>query len=330
MAPSPGGRHRTDRPDADDDGMEEPFTNLARVIGQARDSDQRLIVEVVKALESQLRERDRRIAELQDEARRAVEQEAQRLRDELTAAREELKRASASAGSTEPVEEFREELEQQAPSRVALPASVASAYVEIASHLDQAEDSERLGQIQQALAARAVAASRACRVLTQLCRDDQFLEKLEAVGEPAGRDAAKSRRLLEEDKFGEFRQKEVELLTTAGLSPRYADELIDVCRSAFLETADSGQTEPILGLQQLEQLREATCDAATGLFRKARQRVRRRRFRIVFVGGIGGTLLVIANVSASALITPAGAAASSALGGAGMNEALKEILAWEQ
>ena len=74
-------------------------------------------------------------------------------------------------------------------------------------------------------------------------------------------------------------------------------------------------------LDDLRQLRDASCQSADLLGQGIRRQQSRQRWKKLLTFGLGGTIIVVANGAGTALLGPIGVAASGAIGSAAVGVA---------
>jgi hypothetical protein len=223
--------------------------------------------------------------------------------------------------------------EPQQPPRPITPVYVASALSDVERSLDEMEMQARLENWEAAARAKLTAANTACRVLTDICRDPAFLRELQVLSQHATAHGNQVPSTMDDSNaFNEFLTREVQLLRLAGLSEELARQHLEQGATEYRKQQQPTRDialeriqNPVMLLDALGELRDATCTSADLLAMGVRNAQSRSRWRKVVTFGVGGSLIVASNALAIPLLGPAAAAVSGAVGSAAIGAGVTEL-----
>ena len=206
------------------------------------------------------------------------------------------------------------------------PPYLTGALTAIEDHLADMERFAATGEEAAARQAKLAAAMRACSVLKRLCDDDGFHQTLITMQEHGTQQTDNSIQNHISGKAGQasFRDVEVQLLQLSGLPEHLAQTHVDEAIAAYWANPTGAVTRmrnPMTFLDDLRQLRDASCQSADLLAQGIRRRQSRQRWKKLLTFGLGGTVIVVANGAGTALLGPIGVAASGAIGSAAVGVA---------
>ena len=262
-----------------------------------------------------------RVAELEAENTRLLERYATSLEQENRRIRDTM---SAESGDGSDLTNAME-IDTGIARRVSVTAAALAR--DLTSVEDQLAEVDRLVAVDDrrgAAMARVAAARRACRAFTRVCDDADVRQRMMEVQAHA---SALPARLALSDigiPFGDFRSAEIAVLELVGLTRDLAEKHVDAAIAAFegrQPPAAARSQDPSSMLNDLRALRDATCQGADVLALGVRREASRARWRKILTYGLGGTVIVAANGLGTALLGPAGVAASQAVGSAAVGVA---------
>jgi hypothetical protein len=185
--------------------------------------------------------------------------------------------------------------------------------------------------------AKVAAAGRACSVLKRLCDDDDFNNMLMSIQEHVKQQGTNVSAVvagtLPPSVPGTpsnplFRDVEIQLLQFAGLPQPLAQIHVDGAIDAYNADPNGWQSRienPLIFLGDLRQLRDASCLTVDVLSQGIRHERSRQRWKKLLTFGLGGTVIVAINGIGTAVLGPAGVAASAAIGSAALGVAVQLV-----
>lgn len=261
-----------------------------------------------------------RVADLEAENARLLERYATSLELENQRIRDTMN--TNTAGGSDPTDVT----EVAAGEARRAPLTAAALARDLTRIEDQLAEVDRLAAVDDgrgAAKARVAAATLACKAFARVCDDADFRQRmmeLQVHTVPLPLDEASLSSLATQ--FSDFRNAEVAVLELVGLTRELAEKHVD----AAIEASKATDRLPhsagrIQLLDDLRALRDATCQGADILALGVRRETSRARWRKILTYGLGGTVIVAANGLGTALLGPAGAAASQAIGSAAVGVA---------
>jgi hypothetical protein len=220
------------------------------------------------------------------------------------------------------------ELAGDLPHEQFSPAYLGRAVVAVENHLADMERFAATGDERAAQESKLAAAMRSCSTLRMLCDDDDFIQTLMDMAQHANDPNNNVQDYISGNTSPtfSFRDNEIEMLQIAGLPELLAREHVDAAISAYNGgpgAALARLQNPMLMLNDLRRLRDASCQTADVLSSGIRQQRSRQRWKKMLTFGLGGTLIVTVNSIGTALLGPPGAAASGAIGSAAVGVAVQ-------
>lgn len=192
---------------------------------------------------------------------------------------------------------------------------------------DQLAEVDRLVAVDDtrgAAKARVAAATLACKAFTRVCDDADFRQRMMELQVHASQLPPGGPNLSDmSTPFSDFRSAEVAVLELVGLTRELAEKHVEVAIAAFESNRPSAahQPDPRSLLDDLRELRDATCQGADMLALGIRRDASRARWRKILTYGLGGIVIVTANGLGAALLGPVGVAASQVIGSAAVGVA---------
>jgi hypothetical protein len=210
------------------------------------------------------------------------------------------------------------------------PAYLGRALVAIEDHLAEMERFAALGDEGAARQSKLAATMRSCATLRMLCDDDDFIQMLIPMAVNVRELAStvpinfSETTILSTNVPSAFRDIEIQLLQVAGLPEFLARAHVDAAIAAYNENpteALSRIQDPLIFVNELRLLRDASCQTADIISQGIRQQRSRQRWKKLLTFGLGGTMIVAVNGVGTAVLGPIGVAASGAIGSAAVGVA---------
>jgi hypothetical protein len=239
-----------------------------------------------------------------------------------------LRSVTLPAVSEEAAEESRQPL---------TPSYLGRALVAIEDHLADMERFVAIGDEAAARQSKVAAALRSCSTLQRLCGDDDFHGMLMTMQEQVAQHEAAIPNVIAgtlqlatagASSIATFYDAEIQLLQLAGLPQLLAQTHIAGATAEYYLQPSGWQDRvknPMKFLADLRQLRDASCLTADLLSQGIRHERSRQRWKKLLTFGLGGMVIVTANGVGTALLGPAGVAASAAIGSAAVGAAVQLV-----
>jgi hypothetical protein len=217
------------------------------------------------------------------------------------------------------------------------PPYLGRALVAIEDHLADMERFVAIGDDAAARQSKVAAVLRACSTLRRLCCDDDFVNMLITMQEQATQQdkdislvvaGTLPPQVSGAPSNATFRDAEIQLLKLAGLPEMLAQTHVDGAIAAYHADPVGSQNRiknTMILLGDLRQLRDASCLTADLLSQGIRNERSRQRWKKLLTFGLGGTVIVAVNGVGTALLGPAGVAASGAIGSAAVGVAVQLV-----